>query len=316
MLRPEFLNRFRSNPDTARKAVGLSISLLVHFIVIMWLLHTKITVRVLTAPPRVRDVIIASKDKLSIPGDLDKHIQNPPEEEALEPGRPRRKRRIVRPHQPVPPFISGSPDGPGGPESAAEGSVAGSWAPDFSIPSLESRPGLDLSSRYKPKEGGGLRINLSKNKEAAIPATRRPSESDERYADLLQYLGPDMISGPATGSGRPGAGPARPVQKAVAAFNIRDYDIRPWAEEAINRIQVNWNIPALENIPPRSEVIIAVTIEKDGAMSSHEILKSSTLPVLDLAAVDAVEKSSPFPVLPGDFPASNLQATLVFSYHE
>ncbi|HOI45419.1 MAG TPA: hypothetical protein PLX50_07395, partial [Candidatus Aminicenantes bacterium] len=83
MLRPEFLNRFRSNPDTARKAVGLSISLLVHFIVIMWLLHTKITVRVLTAPPRVRDVIIASKDKLSIPGDLDKHIQNPPEEEAL-----------------------------------------------------------------------------------------------------------------------------------------------------------------------------------------------------------------------------------------
>lgn len=282
----------------------------------MWLLHTKITVRVLTSPPRIRDVIIAPKDKLTIPGDLDKHIQNPPEEEALEPGRPGRKPRIVKPHRPVPPVISGSPGAPDGPEASPEGSVSGSWAPDFSIPSLESRPGLDLSSRYRSKEGGGLRINLSKNKGTAIPSTRRPSESDERYADLLQYLAPDMISGPATGSGRPGAGSARPVQKAAATFNIQDYDIRPWAEDAINRIQVNWNIPALENIPPGSEVTIAVTIEKDGAMSSHEILKSSTLPVLDLAAVEAVRRSSPFPVLPEDFPASNLQATLVFSYHE
>jgi len=84
----------------------------------------------------------------------------------------------------------------------------------------------------------------------------------------------------------------------------------------VNRIQSNWAIP-VQQVALTSDVVgISVIVERNGGLSSVQILNSSRDQSLDQAALEAVKKSSPFPELPADFPYKNLEALFVFQYHD
>ncbi|NIM18509.1 MAG: TonB family protein [Candidatus Aminicenantes bacterium] len=97
-------------------------------------------------------------------------------------------------------------------------------------------------------------------------------------------------------------------------FNVRNYNLGPWAKQALSRIQEKWNIPFITKQNTEDHVEITVVIEKDGRISSMQIKKSSTVETLDQAAINALRLSSPLPQLPQDFPIENLKASLKFNY--
>lgn len=117
--------------------------------------------------------------------------------------------------------------------------------------------------------------------------------------------------GSGTGGGTGGSG-----QRAIAVFQSPGYDISPWAAKVMDRVQLNWAIPAALNITGRSEVRIAVTIEKNGVISAFAVTELTDLEVFNNAAEAALRASAPLPALPDDFPASNLLAEFVFAYHD
>lgn len=97
-------------------------------------------------------------------------------------------------------------------------------------------------------------------------------------------------------------------------FNVKHYNLRPWAKQALSRIQENWSIPSITKQNTGDHVEITVLIEKDGTISSMQIKKSSTVGTLDQAAIHALRLSSPLPQLPKDFPLKNLTASFKFNY--
>ena len=117
-------------------------------------------------------------------------------------------------------------------------------------------------------------------------------------------IGSGGESGQAAGTGRRGR----------AYFNIATAELKPWAKQALLSIQNNWTIPAEANRNPRSQVELAVTIEKNGEISAIKINKSSYETTLDEAAVNALRVSSPLPQLPESFQFKNLQVSLRFNY--
>ncbi len=81
-------------------------------------------------------------------------------------------------------------------------------------------------------------------------------------------------------------------------------------------VQLNWSIPSGPNVTGRSEVRIAVTIERSGSFSAFDVTELADLEVFNTAAAAALRASAPLPALPEDFPASNLSAVFVFAYHD
>jgi len=59
-------------------------------------------------------------------------------------------------------------------------------------------------------------------------------------------------------------------------------------------------------------VRLSVLITKNGNISSLKVITSSAVPLLDKAALKAVN-ISPFPKLPDDYPRKELEVLIVFS---
>jgi len=110
------------------------------------------------------------------------------------------------------------------------------------------------------------------------------------------------------------SGTARPQGRV--SFQSKDYDITPWANKVVDRIQKNWLISPPQEISEKGEVGISVIIEKNGELSSINMVNSSMVPLFDQAALRALDLSSPFPELPDDFPDKNLEAYFVFQYND
>lgn len=162
---------------------------------------------------------------------------------------------------------------------------------------------LDLSLKPEKKENIFIKINKSKVK---------------KDLNLSKYLYSDFSkirlakTSPYFGRYSPGNTP----QGGRASFDIRDYDIAPWAEKVVNKIQKNWIVPPTQKTSAKCLVVIFVIIEKSGELSSVEIVNSSKVQLLDQAALKALNLSSPFPPLPDDFPNKNLEAYFEFLYND
>jgi len=195
-------------------------------------------------------------------------------------------------------------------EMAAERTVRRARLPRASLPpELTSSFRLD-SSR---SEESGFTLNIMPA-ESDEPETQREMTMDE--LDLLSYLKPDPSRA------RPLRGiPSRTIQtggslRGQATGKPVEYDITPWAERAVARIQRNWIIPLLQDKDNTKAVEIAIVVTKSGELISYEVRNSSGLPPLDTAALNAITLSAPLPALPDDFPLDRLEADLLFQYYE
>ena len=250
-----------------------------------WLLHTKIPL-VEFKKEKIIEVIPVSTEKLVFTG------------------------------EPAPPPITGPTPTP-----------SGAAAPPLS--SQTPSPGkASTGDQYTVSPGKTTPAPVSKLK-APPPDSPLPSQPDlSIYSENMQRLlrnfdrqrigtskaGAQEVSG--TGSSVeigseniPGEG-----GEGQGFFNVKNYNLGPWAKQALSRIQENWSIPSISKQNTGDPVEIIVLIEKDGTISSMQIKKSSTVETLDQAALHALRLSSPLPHLPKDFPLENLTASLKFNY--
>jgi len=187
-------------------------------------------------------------------------------------------------------------------------------------PSLRGRltPSPKLFSGFDLKFPVGSDLDLSKTTKEESEVGGAYEYKERRGMDFSKYLRSDLSRIlPSTGkssSGRPGKG--QTGRRARASFKVQGYDITPWAERVVNRIQSNWTVPLHQAASVSQAVGVSVIIDKNGKLTSTEILSSSRVDSLDQAAIEAIRLSSPFPSLPDDFPYKTLEAFFVFQYYD
>ena len=98
-------------------------------------------------------------------------------------------------------------------------------------------------------------------------------------------------------------------------FDTKGFPLGEYANLIIERIKGNWFIPSnLRNSQGHTTVVFY--IGKNGQYTNARITMSSGSGSLDLAALNAVIESNPFPPLPEGFPGDHIGAKFVFSYNE
>lgn len=171
------------------------------------------------------------------------------------------------------------------------------------------QPQPNVEPRQIPKKPAETAAMVSPS---AIPGTDKPSAG----------AGPANISR-STSAPQPKAPTAQVFedeQKAIRSegtgfFDTRGFPLGDYASTIIERIKGNWYIPSnLRSSQGRTTVIFF--IDKDGRFTDARIVASSGSNSLDLAALNAIIGSNPFPPLPKGFPGDHVGAKFVFSYNE
>jgi hypothetical protein len=315
-LRDGFLPEEKDRgPLHKKRAAILAVSLAFHAILVLGLYHARMTVKILPFGEEVRSVRLAPPVPMVLPGRIEDYIRTHPSPGVFKPWPPPREKQPAGP--------------PGEPSGAPEGSGPGRGSGLVPENLLKSVPGappasgeprlgsFSLSSRYPEEEDGRLRINLLAIPDHVQDAPMGFEGGVPSGRSFRRYTLPGIASsrggrrGSGTGRGGTGGG-----QRASAIFQSPGYDISPWAAKVVELVQTHWSIPSGPNVTGRSEVRIAVTIEKSGAFSAFEVTDLTDLEIFNAAADAALRASEPLPALPDDFPASNLSAVFVFAYYD
>jgi hypothetical protein len=317
-LRDGFLPREQERkPFYKRRAVSLAISLALHSFLVYGLYHVGLTIKLLPLGREVRNVRLAPPVRLTVPGRIEDYIQNYPAPGPFELGR---RRPATRP-------ASGPKKTPGAPPENAEVRKSGLAPENLMKNGLGTPPAsgeflsgdLALNSKYRDEEDGKLRINLLAIPDHVQDAPLGFEGGVPSGRSFRRYVLPGLASA-SGGRARPapgtGGGTGEGGQRASAVFQSPGYDISPWAKKVMDLVQLNWAIPSAPNLTGRSTVRVAVTIERSGAFSAFEVSELADLELFNSAAAIALKASEPFPALPDDFPASNLTAVFVFTYHD
>lgn len=302
-------------PGLRRNAICLLVSIILHSLLILIFINVASPIKIIQFKEEITDLIIVPPEALLLPEGYD-DFPGPGLEEDPFLRRSRRERtfssRKLEPEMESAvaaeiPFLPEREGTPG--QEAIE-----------KPPALEGRiiPDSELSSGFGLKFPVETGLNLSETTKEKSEVGGIYEYKERRGVDFSKYLRSDLSkvlpSRSKASSGQPGSG--RAGRQARASFKVRDYDITPWAERVVNRIQSNWTIPLQQTALTSDVVGISVTVERNGELSSVEILNSTRDQSLDQAALEAVKKSAPFPGLPDDFPYKNLEALFVFQYYD
>ena len=300
-----------------KKAVGLTISFVVHAALLYGLFHARITVRIFDFPSsRVQNVVIVPPVRLRLPAPS----ESPPIGRGAEvPGRTddygRKSDRKEKSGE-----VSGESRDQAGPGGGTDsGLVPGNLLKGTpgTETSGEKEPSLALGAQNGEEGDGKLLINLAKIPDVLEDTLfERPRRPSGRFPAIKNPGSRFAGRGGGTGGSGAGSGPGGGGQRASAQFESPGYNIAPWAQKAMSTIQFNWKIPYAQTLLDKNEVRIAVTIEKDGTFSAFDVITQTEIEIFNLAAVNALKLSAPLPSLPDDFPAQNLKAFFVFAYHD
>lgn len=280
------------------------------------MLHSRYTYKIY--PEEVREVIIVPPEKVFIPENMGIYTQASPEL-AVENnkkfiGEEKKFRDKYTEAQKTSGSVVGKNLRPN--QLPRKNAIERTADPTFA-PDLTSRFRLELPARSKMTLPENYKLNLSPNiEEKMLGEVKKGYVSKDLDLSEYRYFYSQSLQPTKTrpSSARFRTGTIRPQGRA--SFQSEGYDISPWAEEVVDRIQKNWVISPTQEISEKAVVEISVTIEKNGELSSYKIVNSSLEPLLDQAALKALELSSPFPKLPDDFPYRNLEAYFVFQYHD
>jgi TonB family protein len=107
-------------------------------------------------------------------------------------------------------------------------------------------------------------------------------------------------------------------KEGTGFFDVpKGFPLGDYANIIIERIKGKWFIPSnLKNSQGHTTVVFF--IDKDGRFTDARIIASASSGnnSLDLAALNAIIESDPFPPLPKGFPGDHIGAKFVFSYNE
>jgi TonB family protein len=300
-MRPGF---FKNRDGLVRHGLSLLVSLVIHAVVIAFLAVFFVSVKVMHFGRTVTDVMIVPAEKLHLPR-FKGELPDPQDWGAQFPELSGRRTRPLPAaardagKAGAPPELQSSPASPpGNPHLATEFSL------DTGLPA-RAGGASDQSAGFSLPQGtasspGGLAVKRVPSKAVDFRQYIYGNRSSAAGLSAGIYYG-DRVGG------RPGRG------RAPVAASVINYDLSPWARQAIAQIQKNWMIPSIQATGSAESVEIAVVVLKNGAISSAEILAPSENKRFNQAALEAVESSSPLPPLPGDFPAASLEVSFIFA---
>lgn len=313
MFEDTFAPPKKNDRSSRDRAVGVLVTVLFHALLGFFIYYGRFTVKILSfAREEVRSVVLVPPLKVTIP-------------------------KIVGGH--------GLAELPGGPPQAA-GSARGAERPGQAEPKREALPEKLAGAReagpppgggFVPPPGAGSTIpSLSSRFQQSI-AIHGKSSLTIPLAPPGTTPGPPGVAGSAplpdfskysrgaygggvggygTGRGAGATGGGGGHQRVGMSIPLKGYDLMPWATIVIDRLQLNWALPAVPGFLDSAKISMIVVIKKSGELDSIEILEGTSLEILDRAALDAIRTSLPFPPLPSDFPGDLLEITFEFVYND
>ena len=307
-----------------RRSICFLLSLAVHSLLFYIALHLDSPVKVYDIQEEITNLIIVPPEKLFLPQGYE-DFKGGPDFDELLPRRTVRQRRISLREE-----ISKKESEPGvGAFTGAAGDVPRSESQMESqkaqVQLGKSLPQSEISSRFKLKLPRNINPNLPPDTDLNLsPYFERKGkdlskmDKDKLEKILSQDLYTDLSGIPGTKGKSPSSsyGGRQSHRAGKVSFNVKGYDITPWATEVVNKIQTNWIIPPSQSQNIKGAVRFFLIIESNGEISSIEIIESTDISALDLLALNAINSSLPFPRLPDDFPSKKLEAYLVFHYND
>ena len=294
---------FSKRPEILNHGLALLVSLLVHAAILYLLVAHLGSVKIMEFKEQVTPVVIVPPPRLELPG----KARNPANLPAVVEGFPE-----FLPRRTLPREATGQPQEFPVLEEPKEAEAIEALEPKFSA-GFE----LDRTPPQKPGIASADRLRLpiqdrQKRATEGLGRTAGPPKS----VDWRKYLSADAAggswpaySGPAGGRRVRGA----LLGRTTTSPSVKRYNLAPWASKAVEVIQKNWEIPPTRPAIADSAVEIVIVLQKNGQVSSTEVVASSNDPAFDRSARFAVELSSPLPPLPDDFPAASLEIALLFS---
>jgi TonB family protein len=307
--KPEYINRI---------AIFV-FSVALHIVGLYVILHAKYNYKVFNDREKATAVVLLPKDAVRLPKVPNRIMTSPGPPEPV----------IIKPGRNSEPSAQGQgkaeqgevqkPATPAGGGGGANAQVAGTAAQSSSAGTSGVQPGEGPFSGFHLTYPKNAPLNLAKAPENPLDALLRPNRyRDLREINFSKYAGSGASLTGSSGGGGPsgpgGKGSGGQSRGAGVSVNIRRYDLAPWANQVLTKIQKNWSLGRAGNAGWKGEVGISVMIAKSGELLSAEIATPSKVEVLDQAALKALQACAPFPPLPADFPNSSLELYFVFEY--
>jgi TonB family protein len=201
-----------------------------------------------------------------------------------------------------------------------------SESPDISLlpnelaatgPSSAANAGETASEGFAAQSG-----EEAKKKEPAYISSQKPAPETELAENTAPKKIPDSIgrSTEIPPAEKDDIRVFEDEQKAIRSpdsgfFDTKGFPLGEYTNIIVERIKGKWFIPSnLRN--SRGNTTVIFYIDRDGQFMDARIVMSSGSNSLDLAALNAVIESNPFPPLPEDFPGDHVGAKFIFSYNE
>ncbi len=297
-------------PSGRDRAIGILVTVLVHAVLGFLIVFGRFTVKVLPfAREQVQPVMLVPPLNMTIPRIVGGHgLDEVPGEGrgAAAPSRPAPKPEVARVEPEPAPAQPAQPAGGGTVPPPGSGSA---------IPSLSSRFQESMAIHGK----SDLTIPLAPPGTPPGPpgiGTGAPLPDFSKYNRGAYGGGVGGYGTGGRGTGRGGGGGGGGRQRVGMSIPLKGYDLLPWATKVIDRLQLNWALPAVPEVPEAAKISMIVVIKKTGELDSIEILEGTSLEALDRAALDAIRASLPFPPLPADFPGDLLEINFEFVYND
>ncbi len=317
MFEDSFVSPKPEKPPSRDRALGLLVTILVHALLGLVVYFGRVTVRIFPSPnEEVRNVVLVPPLSVSVPKVVGgRGLADVPDGQPGTPGprRPAAAREAAAGEE------AGDGGGPGG---GGEAEPAGAPGPGWLSPPPGAGSAIpSLSSKFR--DSLAVHGKSSLNIPLAPPGTPpgppgvgggAPLPDFSRY-DRGTYGGGAGGYGRGRG-GRGGGGGGGGGQRVGMSVALKGYDLLPWATKVIDRLQINWMLPAVPEVPEGAKIGMIVVIKKSGQLDSIEIVEGTGIETLDRAALDTLRVSLPFPALPADFPGDLLEITFEFVYND
>ena len=137
----------------------------------------------------------------------------------------------------------------------------------------------------------------------------RPAASGplgDALRNLQQYVQKETFNNPQGGATSPGA---------TIQFDTKGVEFGPWLRRFVTQVRRNWFVP-LAAYTMRGHVVLQFNIHKDGTITDVTVVQPSSIQSFNIAAVNAIQGSSPTEPLPPEYPSPVAFFTVTFYYNE
>jgi len=289
--------------DWPKKVAIFIFSVIIHIFVLILLIQALTPVTIINFPERVTQVNIVPREGLTLPpvsgpvtasGASRPGVSSTPSG-GISPGSAYEEKLSLLDREAVIPYTKPRPPGP-------------MPYPPFNL----ARRRQTGTSSFTLK----LPVPMAKESGQAPEIVPRPGSPHDYWRYVLA-LEPGKIKKEAR-LGTPSISGSGPIATQVPRVTIEapKYDLSPWAQEVVSRLQKNWQITASRAALEKGTLYLQIGVDKSGEITFMRIILSSQKASFDRAALEAINLSLPLPRLPDALPTDSLQLTLIFECEE